>query len=407
MQFFLHLVQHSRGAQSAPVIGVQAPLDIGPAHLHLNHPRITPARHPVIAHRNTDGFDHCSIDFLRHGAQGRSGGFGYISVMPVVRADRVAVVMLPLNQPAVLLDPVSDYEKGSPRTGFHQCVQYAGRILGAGAVVKSQRAGFVIGFIVSFSSARFGHHVPDFRVEQCHIHQGEMIRIQDLRRIMQHQGHSVKGKVRFFQGFLFAKAVQGCLIRFLVRPVVRQGLPDLFSQHSPDLVRIIKNIRQPDLFPGLHIIGPGGKLLGFQLLMISGSRLHQEAHPVEACPAVPDFHIQPAVFLAVVAGFRQIRSQLFCPGCGNAVDFLRHRRMCCFHVPQFDLRLVLLRGDLCLIGYFMAFLQGFRQGGTGCTRKQADHRKQNKRGSYRLSHHIPSHIIMRPAPRFHCWAASA
>ena len=126
--------------------------------------------------------------------------------------------------------------------------------------------------------------------------------------------------------------------------------------------------------------------------MISGSRLHQEAHPVEACPAVPDFHIQPAVLLAVVARLRQIGTQLIRPGRSNTVDLFGHRGIRRFHVPQFDLRLVFLCGDLCLIGYFVAFLQSFRQGGADRSRKQADYCQQSKRSSDCFSHHIPSHI---------------
>ena len=53
-------------------IGVEAPLDISPADLHLDHARIAPARNPVIPHRNADGFDHRVVDLLRHAAQRRA-----------------------------------------------------------------------------------------------------------------------------------------------------------------------------------------------------------------------------------------------------------------------------------------------------------------------------------------------
>ena len=245
--------------------------------------------------------------------------------------------MLPLYQPAVFLDPVPDHKESSPGSGFHQRVQHSGSVLRARTVVKSQRTGVVVRLIIGFIPAFFGHQVPDLRIKEGHVHEGAVILVQRFRRIMQHQGHAVQRKVRPGQRFPAAEALQGIRVGFLFGPVIRQALPHPVSQRLPGIVRILEQVCQTHRIPGFHIIGPGSEFLGSQFLMIGGPCLYQEAHPVQAGPAVADLHVQPAVFLSVVAGLGQFRSQFLRPGFRDAVDFLRHRGMRCFRVPQFNL----------------------------------------------------------------------
>ena len=281
--------------------------------------------------------------------------------------------MLAADQVAVIIHAVADGEEGAPGTGLHQADEDLGGILRAGTVVKGESAGFVIREVVGLLRGFRSQHIPDFRIEDSDLHQGVLIRIQQVRRVMQHEGHAVKGELRLFQGGTLAEGIQLLRIGLYIRPVGGEGFPDAAGQEGPG-GSVIEQVAEHNPLAGNHIVGAGGDPLGGEVLVERGPCLHQEAHPAEAGAAVADFHIQPAVFLAGVFGIRKEVAELFHPAGSDAVDLLRDRRKGGFHLPEADLRLVAAGGIGIGAGDLVAVLQGFCM---GCAERQSAQQKQN------------------------------